>query len=77
MATSTRGHSEITLSRTMGLLDITMIGVGAMIGAAYTTLLQSLDNDVIFAKKGYSKLRFIFFVRPMNMAHKTKNQRGF
>ena len=33
-----RGPDEITLSRTLGLLDITMIGVGAMIGAGIFVL---------------------------------------
>ncbi|MCP5098151.1 MAG: amino acid permease [Chloroflexi bacterium] len=32
------GNEEITLSRTLGLLDITMIGVGAMIGAGIFVL---------------------------------------
>jgi len=32
------GASNITLSRTLGLLDITMIGVGAMIGAGIFVL---------------------------------------
>ncbi|HJO33734.1 MAG TPA: amino acid permease, partial [Anaerolineales bacterium] len=31
--------AEITLSRTLGLLDITMIGVGAMIGAGIFVLI--------------------------------------
>jgi amino acid transporter/nucleotide-binding universal stress UspA family protein len=37
MATQTRAN-EVTLSRTLGLLDITMIGVGAMIGAGIFVL---------------------------------------
>ena len=32
------GNEEITLSRTLGLLDVTMIGVGAMIGAGIFVL---------------------------------------
>jgi amino acid transporter len=32
------GKEEITLSRTLGLLDVTMIGVGAMIGAGIFVL---------------------------------------
>ncbi len=32
-ASSARGSMEVTLSRGLGLLDVTMIGVGAMIGA--------------------------------------------
>ncbi len=35
---NTHVESEITLSRTLGLLDITMIGVGAMIGAGIFVL---------------------------------------
>ena len=38
MTTNVHAESEITLSRTMGLLDITMIGVGAMIGAGIFVL---------------------------------------
>ena len=37
MATQSRA-GEVTLSRTLGLLDITMIGVGAMIGAGIFVL---------------------------------------
>jgi amino acid transporter len=39
MATaSPHNPEEITLSRTLGLVDITMIGVGAMIGAGIFVL---------------------------------------
>ena len=37
MATQTQAN-EITLSRTLSLLDITMIGIGAMIGAGIFVL---------------------------------------
>jgi len=38
MATGAFPEQEVTLSRTLGLLDITMIGVGAMIGAGIFVL---------------------------------------
>ena len=35
---SHKNAGEVTLSRTLGLLDITMIGIGAMIGAGIFVL---------------------------------------
>jgi amino acid transporter/nucleotide-binding universal stress UspA family protein len=38
MSTTTEGHGEVTLARTLGLFDAIMIGVGAMIGAGVFVL---------------------------------------
>ena len=39
MDSSNSNSREITLSRTLGLMDITMIGIGAMIGAGIFVLI--------------------------------------